>query len=966
MAIKVTQITANNIRGIRELQLPLDTNILVLGENGCGKSSIVDAIEYYFTGRVEKLTGRQDVRESESLQFVGGGPLSVAFRFSEDANDYFVSFPHSLPQIPDRLETFFKFASERPFILRRSQLLQFIDARPSKRYDLVSKLIGLGDLDDIEDAWRSEVTELENVLQAVQDELSGIVETLVKLLNVDIISEQQIIHGINQKLAEHEIEPISQYPDMENRKAIALNKSANPENIRKAEQIRQLKRKVDNLLNKLDEIPTAYDQLFNAWQSFLSNAETADEAIFEKLLIEALRIVSTNALEICPLCEEPITNQQNLRCRLEERTNALQAFTKSRKEKEEQYSIFSQAVSEFSRLLTELVAELSEQEFEEQASSLEKSIVLQFSPWRERLVKRPLTLNRPEEFRTEHFLLEAKSILEKTLIVTQEQIDALTPSDEESHILKLVDLLSQVDTYRQLWVRASNQNEIAEKKHLQIKMVYDELVVAKKRGLDQILAQLEENFVDLYEYLHPAEGYEKISLALPPSRGKSIGLEANKEGNEAMHPLGIFSEGHLDSLGLCIFLAFIKRFNEDFKLIVLDDILTSIDAGHRMRVAQLLAREFSDYQIILTTHDEMWANEILGIFRNKGISLKNIYLNPWDQETGATYDEYIATDWDYYLEQARRGHKQDAIAGIGRTLEKFLLTMRRQLHLAVPATIDDRYTLGDLSPVFFRWVEGHKFVRPDIPDLWQRYEVLKEEFDAYWRLRNWSGAHYNDWGATVSIPEAVQFIQIVEDIVQIFICPACGSLVVYDIHHNLVHCPRCQAVSQPRVVWTYEPQSLKQIKRMLAPECQVASKEQHIVRGSLSNYERFLQDSRRKLRLPVQATPDDQYGFSQLHPVYVDFLSANPREEFEDWDRQIQESDTIVKSFPVDENGFVINLLEARANEVFTAIQNLIDLGSCLNCKEILSFDTETEAYFCDRCRNKNEPVSLVANWYVG
>jgi len=425
-------------------------------------------------------------------------------------------------------------------------------------------------------------------------------------------------------------------------------------------------------------------------------------------------------------------------------------------------------------------------------------------------------------------------------MITQERIDLLTPSDEESRTLRLVDLLSQADIYWQSWIRAGKQDEIAVKKHLQIKMVYDELVAAKRRGLDQILAQLDKKFVEFYEYLHPEEGYEGISLVLPPSRGKSIGLEANKEGNEAMHPLGIFSEGHLDSLGLCIFLAFINRFNEDFKLIVLDDILTSIDAGHRMRVAQLLAREFSDYQIILTTHDEMWANEILAIFKNKEILLKSIYLNPWDQGTGTTYDEYIATDWDYYLEQSRQGHQQDAIAGIGRVLEKFLLTMRRHLHLAVPATIDDRYTLGNLYPVFFKWVEGHQFVRQDIPDLWQKYEALKEEFDAYWRLRNWSGAHYSDWGATVSIPEAVQFIQIVEDIVQIFTCPTCGSLVVYDTRHSVVHCPRCQSKAQPRVVWTYKPQGLKQIERMLAPECQVASKEKHIVRGSLSNYERFL------------------------------------------------------------------------------------------------------------------------------
>ncbi len=68
-------------------------------------------------------------------------------------------------------------------------------------------------------------------------------------------------------------------------------------------------------------------------------------------------------------------------------------------------------------------------------------------------------------------------------------------------------------------------------------------------------------------------------------------------------PRGFNSEGHLDSLGLCIFLAFVKHFNAGFPLMVLDDVVSSIDARHRSHICDLPLEEFSDYQLFVTTHD---------------------------------------------------------------------------------------------------------------------------------------------------------------------------------------------------------------------------------------------------------------------------------------------------------------------------------------------------------------------------
>jgi recombinational DNA repair ATPase RecF len=52
MTVKIKTINIHAFRGIPDLELQLDgKNLLLRGENGTGKSSIVEAIEFFFTGR---------------------------------------------------------------------------------------------------------------------------------------------------------------------------------------------------------------------------------------------------------------------------------------------------------------------------------------------------------------------------------------------------------------------------------------------------------------------------------------------------------------------------------------------------------------------------------------------------------------------------------------------------------------------------------------------------------------------------------------------------------------------------------------------------------------------------------------------------------------------------------------------------------------------------------------------------
>ena len=67
MATKIKNISITGLRGIKDsISLPLnEKSILLYGDNGTGKSSISDAIEWFYTDRVSHLSGSEiDLKEA--------------------------------------------------------------------------------------------------------------------------------------------------------------------------------------------------------------------------------------------------------------------------------------------------------------------------------------------------------------------------------------------------------------------------------------------------------------------------------------------------------------------------------------------------------------------------------------------------------------------------------------------------------------------------------------------------------------------------------------------------------------------------------------------------------------------------------------------------------------------------------------------------------------------------------------
>jgi hypothetical protein len=147
--------------------------------------------------------------------------------------------------------------------------------------------------------------------------------------------------------------------------------------------------------------------------------------------------------------------------------------------------------------------------------------------------------------------------------------------------------------------------------------------------LEGIYDTVQKDFTSYYAYIN-RDDEQKFEGRLAPSVGK-LAFDVDFYGRGKFPPGAYHSEGHQDGMGLCLYLALMKHtLGEGFTLAVLDDVLMSVDAGHRREVCSLLKTRFPKTQFILTTHDPVW----LQFMRTENLIQGNISFGGWTVESG--------------------------------------------------------------------------------------------------------------------------------------------------------------------------------------------------------------------------------------------------------------------------------------------------------------------------------------------
>ena len=220
---------------------------------------------------------------------------------------------------------------------------------------------------------------------------------------------------------------------------------------------------------------------------------------------------------------------------------------------------------------------------------------------------------------------------------------------------------------------------------------YYEVADAHLRGLYQAV---ENDFGSYYREIN-AEDEGGFKAKLEPAEG-SLDLEVAFY-DQGMYPPGAYhSEGHQDGMGVCLYLALMKQLLGDrFRLAVLDDVVMSVDRGHRKELCRLLKTRFPQTQFIITTHDKVWVKQMQteGLVKSKG----GVAFHSWSVQTGPIVEQTVGI-WDAIESDVAKGDTGAAAARLRRHMEYVAGELADQLGAKLRFRGDFSYDLGDLFP----------------------------------------------------------------------------------------------------------------------------------------------------------------------------------------------------------------------------------------------------------------------------
>jgi DNA repair exonuclease SbcCD ATPase subunit len=786
--IKALQI--EGFRGIPKCDIPINGKSVVLkGENGSGKSSIVDALELFFTGKISHLEGIQGLSLPKHATHVNFKPDDVCIKVTFDPGDICLSCSlSSTPRFPPPLSLFLNNAQRGVFILRRFQILNFIASQPADRFRAIGSILGIEKLDNIELELMRLRDDYLGQTKTKQSEIATLFQDLGAALQTQLSSQEEILPALNIFLKKNNLEIVQNLKEAESTSEILLKAIKQQGETIELKALNELcdMSKISKYFTELSDGIVTLDSILASLHSknALAHIPTLD-------VLRAGQIVIESTLDdYCPLCEQPIDRTIVLD-RITHRINDLMALS-------EEAALARQLASSLATLLQPLVIELEHLEQNiafipglihhksniDKANTIAKTLKAHLSSAND-LNNRFLTgifnytITNIGETLTQ-ISTAAKFLFGKVIL-----------NEEDKKILEIDRVIQKVVLHFTSISEAIFKCNISKRQHDIANEFFNAFSISKKHQIQTIYDSLQADIEYFYDFLHPNEFHRNIELSVVQDRRASAVLKLESFGKTGQDPRAYCSEGHLNSLGLCIFLAFIKRFNEDLPLVILDDIVTTIDAAHRLRICSLLFENFEDKQFIITTHDSIWFRQLKDAQNQYLISNKylNYELINWDLDNGPILKPYRGK-WASIEEKL---HNVDRI-GAGNAGRQYLelilfeICFTTRAAIPIPLNRESQFEIKDLWDAV---ISRMKALLPE-GDYLSRFLGSLRSLQSTIIMGNIL-SHNNSFAENISITEVQAFCEAVHAFRLVFSCSKCSNLFKYDREAKRLMCksPKC-------------------------------------------------------------------------------------------------------------------------------------------------------------------------------
>lgn len=749
---RISRVVLEKFRGATtSTAVDFDTKkpiVLIFGENGCGKSTIVNALDFVCNqslGSLESLSGA----DHNHLASIGTKDQDIKVKIESGADSWEATKKgKSITVAPtERLPVV--------DILRRSKLLRFIEATPQKKFEEIRSFLDFDKIQSSEDT-------LKDALRKSGQEVAG-----------SIRLRDQAVKSLN---------------DLWDSEGSEKSSAIEWANFKLNQDVSVSRTKVNSIAAAIGTIDTLISskQKHADCEKNLSEAKAAANLIQEEIQAAASNDGSNVTLvdflqKVKSVIADPYDKNECPAC--------LSSYELIQLRKEVESRIGNLSSSD--ALNTRWKRAIQSQKTA--ADLLDASIANLSSDYIACAAAIGATIDLDSSFKTRF-----KDIQSSILVLDSsksDQIisftDSLAKTRQELENIKevflkdvtLFDLIKQQsDLVKHNSEAVENEQKIAANLEAMLTTVRS----TRQKHTKLILECVHDEVETLWERIHPGESFKPTKFELKEDMRGSLNQFAAFDGVE-VPPQAYFSESHLDTLGFCYWLAISKYSNKGKASIVLDDVFTSVDNEHISRVVDLLNDE-ADYfeQIIITTHQRRWHDAYKYGVRSKDKAYV-IELDQWDKTKGiVTYPSRMEVELLNSIINTAPFDRQAATSKAGVLLEQMFDEVTKHYRCSMQRKHRSEYTLADYVNATKKLFGQLKITRPKT-ETEDEEITFSSEYNAlapFVTIRNQVGAHFNLTAAEFTDAEVKRFVEQTVLFVKNLLCQDCEGLPMKEDKHT--------------------------------------------------------------------------------------------------------------------------------------------------------------------------------------
>ena len=681
MATKINEINLKGIRGTKDtLKLPLNgKSALLYGDNGTGKSSISDSLEWFFTDKVEHLNSLEiDLKEALRNAKIDASVISeVALSFTNNKVDATKNIYYKKAKLVadfnNTSEDFTKFYTDTKndnLILRFKNLTNFVDNTKTEKLKYLSEIIGFSEvskkkevLQKCYNAIKSEITK-----QNFEGQKSNLQRILIEKIGASISQEQNFIDKLNEKIKPLNIGfEIKVLEDINK----VLTHLTSPENNKLNLELAFLENIQNNLnllKSEIEFINSEYGKYYLEFEKIALDVQSIMQTFFKELLNSGKNVITKYHKEdSCPLCLQP-KNIEELQSEITKRLEEIEESSKKLNDFNKSKTLVSEIALERTKRIDALLQNPDINSDENKGLKIEiqkiKDKIGAFQNASTIKVTSGEKIAEPEKI----------NIFEDDFNFQAQILDRITKIKEVLKNNSTI-LYNEISSAKEAFLNIrliEKQKGILENQQNSLKIIYDEFIKKQKEGLENFITTFSGKINEFYQFMNPNEPFQELKIVTIGEDDELNGLtiEYKYEGNWVSPPQKYFSESHLNCFGLSFFLASVIAFNKESKFVVLDDVISSFDSTHRKKFADLIIEKFNDYQFIVLTHEREWFDNMIKPLAKK----KGWYINEikWSEDKGTHFDETPSELKDFIEHNLSQGVSSNMGNPIRRYMEQKL------------------------------------------------------------------------------------------------------------------------------------------------------------------------------------------------------------------------------------------------------------------------------------------------------